>query len=127
MFTCNSTKLNSVPIIAYNSNVHFARNDPFSHLRSHMYLVKHSIKLAHKLAHRIAECRMSLYRRGHIDCAWQLHSKGMPHLPLLDERPQLVGCHGHAVKGGEHVLPLDFLRNETKLSEGNLVVLQVRQ
>ena len=36
MFTCNSTKLTSVPIIAYNSNVHFARNDPFSHLRSHM-------------------------------------------------------------------------------------------
>ena len=27
MFTCNSTKLTSVPIIAYNSNVHFARND----------------------------------------------------------------------------------------------------
>ena len=36
MFTCNSTKLTSVPIMAYNSNVHFARNDPFSHLRSHM-------------------------------------------------------------------------------------------
>ena len=36
MFTCNSTKLTSVPIIAYNSNVHFVRNDPFSHLRSHM-------------------------------------------------------------------------------------------
>ena len=35
MFTCNSTKLTSAPIIAYNSNVHFARNDPFSHLRSH--------------------------------------------------------------------------------------------
>ena len=25
--TCNSMKLTSVPIIAYNSNVHFARND----------------------------------------------------------------------------------------------------
>ena len=36
VFTCNSTKLTSVPIIAYNSNVYFARNDPFSHLRSHM-------------------------------------------------------------------------------------------
>ena len=36
MFTCNSTKLTSVPIIAYNSNVHFVRNDPFSHLQSHM-------------------------------------------------------------------------------------------
>ena len=36
--TCNSMKLTSVPIIAYNSNVHFARNDPFSHLRSHLIL-----------------------------------------------------------------------------------------
>ena len=36
MFTCNSTKLTSVPIIAYNSNIYFARNDPFSHLRSHI-------------------------------------------------------------------------------------------
>ena len=25
-----------LPIIAYNSNVHFAWNDPFSHLRSHI-------------------------------------------------------------------------------------------
>ena len=33
MFTSNSTKLNSVPIIAYNSNVHFARNVPFSQTR----------------------------------------------------------------------------------------------
>ena len=36
MFTSNSTKLNSVPIIAYNSNVHFARNVPFSQTRSHI-------------------------------------------------------------------------------------------
>ena len=36
MFTSNSTKLNSVSIIAYNSNVHFARNVPFSQTRSHM-------------------------------------------------------------------------------------------
>ena len=34
--TCNSMKLTSVPIIAYNSNVHFARNVPFSQLRSHI-------------------------------------------------------------------------------------------
>ena len=38
MFTCNSTKLTSVPIIAYNSNVYFVRNDPFSHLWSHLSL-----------------------------------------------------------------------------------------
>ena len=36
MFTSNSTKLNSVPVIAYNSNVHFARNVPFSQTRSHI-------------------------------------------------------------------------------------------
>ena len=36
MFTSNSTKLNSVPIIAYNSKVHFARNIPFSQTRSHI-------------------------------------------------------------------------------------------
>ena len=36
MFTSNSTKLNSVPIITYNSNVHFARNVPFSQTRSHL-------------------------------------------------------------------------------------------
>ena len=36
MFTSNLTKLNSVPIIAYNSNVHFARNVPFSQTRSHI-------------------------------------------------------------------------------------------
>ena len=29
-------KLTSVLIIAYNWNVHFARNDPFCHLRSHI-------------------------------------------------------------------------------------------
>ena len=33
----NSTKLNSVPIIAYNSNVHFARNVPFSQTPSHIF------------------------------------------------------------------------------------------
>ena len=36
MFTSNLTKLNSVPIIAYNSNVHFARNVPFSLTWSHI-------------------------------------------------------------------------------------------
>ena len=39
MFTSNLTKLNSVPIIAYNSNVHFARNVPFSQTRSHIIKV----------------------------------------------------------------------------------------
>ena len=39
MFTSNSTKLNSVPIIAYNSNIHFARNVPFSQTRSHVYII----------------------------------------------------------------------------------------
>ena len=36
MFTCNLTKLTSVPIIAHNSNIHFARNVPFSQTRSHI-------------------------------------------------------------------------------------------
>ena len=40
MFTSNWTKLNSVPIIAYNSNVHFARNVPFSQTRSHILTPK---------------------------------------------------------------------------------------
>ena len=37
MFSCNSTKLISVPLIANKSSVHFTRNDPFSHLRSHNF------------------------------------------------------------------------------------------
>ena len=39
-FTCNSTKLTSVPIIAFNSNVHCAWNDPFSQIRSHISLLR---------------------------------------------------------------------------------------
>ena len=47
MFTCNSTKLTYVPIIAYNSNVHFAWNDPFSHLRSHMVVCMFTCAYTH--------------------------------------------------------------------------------
>ena len=45
MFTSNSTKLNSVPIIAYNSNVHFARNVPFSQTRSHIHIYRENVAL----------------------------------------------------------------------------------
>ena len=49
MFTSNSTKLNSVPIIAYNSNVHFARNVPFSQTRSHILTSGPRVQFSHPL------------------------------------------------------------------------------
>ena len=57
MFTCNSTELTSVPIIAYNSNVYFAQNDPFSHLRSHIcnfnFFIVTSINCTYAYEYRI--------------------------------------------------------------------------
>ena len=54
MFTCNSTKLTSVPIIAYNSNVHFTRNDPFSHLQSRN-IVPHSTVSHHTFLYSVSK------------------------------------------------------------------------
>ena len=76
MFTSDSTKLNSVPIIAYNSNVHFARNVPFSQTRSHigMFKKKWSVfsdpvtytctcnsPLTHACVHAFTSLTLSLY------------------------------------------------------------------
>lgn len=49
------------------------------------------------------------------------------HLPLLDHGPEFVSGHIHAMEVGQHLLALYLLRDQLKLPEGDLIILQVSQ
>ena len=49
------------------------------------------------------------------------------YLPLLNQRSQLVSCHGHTMEVCEYILAVNVLWYQPELSKGNLIILQIGQ
>lgn len=49
------------------------------------------------------------------------------HMPLLDDRRQLVTSEVHSVEVGQAIASLNFLANQTEFAEIGLVVVQISQ
>ena len=117
MLTCNSTKLTSVPIIAYNSNVHFAWNDPFSHLRSHILQPSQSAgsravsrigpRATITMGHDYKNLTLSTYDQSDtVDCSWA-RVRALTFVTYCGTHPQryvgsscsILASKGKAVKG----------------------------
>ena len=113
MFTSNSTKLNSVPIIAYNSNVHFVRNVPFSQTRSHIIESLLSPSLSHSLPPSLPPSLRGATvpdpPEGHTwkivqhDCkvtwlaSWSENIQGQTKYVMLNPTSRLKVCEGEGV------------------------------